>query len=415
MGTYSLTGMAVISLVFLTSSILIWNTSSILIALGQPIEVSYKAGEFIRWMLLGVPFLYIYEVIRKVFQSRNDAIPLVIAAFVCNMVNIGVGYYLVHCTNWGWIGAAVARSIGNVVMVPAILIGMAMGSNGGESSKEGRSSDIPQGADEWSTQHYLETDNGVDEDESTENESGFLHHLWEGFVISDALNAKALIEFLSLGFPGMLQLMFEWCAFEAIALLCGILPGQEAIVGIGANTIIMNVSSLTYMFYLGASISGNVRIGNALGAGDAHRAEIASNLTLISGAIMGIINITFLLTFRKVLPWFFTTDLDIALKAQHLFLIAAAFQLPDAINGCFQGIFRGTGQQALGAKINFVTYYIIGIPLGYLLGVKLDFGVEGLWWGMTAGLCCICIACTIIVSRVNWKKMALEATTRLNS
>ncbi|KAL7535978.1 hypothetical protein ACHAXR_007509 [Thalassiosira sp. AJA248-18] len=411
MGTYSLTGITVISLVCLTSSIIIWNTSSILIALGQPIEVSHKTGEFIRWMLPGVPFLYMYEIIRKVFESRNVAMPLVKAAVVCNVVNIGVGYYLVHCTNWGWMGAAVARSTGNVVMIPTALIGMVMRSDGSENAGQECSSDISQGPD---GSNYLETDKRVDEDESSENESGFLHHLWEGFVVSEALNAKAIIEFLSLGLPGMLQLMFEWCAYEVIALLCGILPGQQAIVGIGANVIIMNVSYLTYMFYYGCADAGKVRIGNALGAGDAHRAEIASNLTLISGAIMGIINIVFLLAFRKVIPWFFTTDLDIALEAQRLFLIAAAFQLPDAINACLQEIFRGTGRQALGAKVNFVAFYIIGIPLGYILGVKRGFGVEGLWWGMTAGLCSICIACTFIVRRTNWNNMVLEATTRLN-
>lgn len=159
--------------------------------------------------------------------------------------------------------------------------------------------------------------------------------------------------------------MFEWCAFEFIALLCGILPGEEAIIGIGANTIIMNISSVTYMFYLGASVSGNVRIGNALGAGDAHRAKIASNLTLIIGGIMSAVNTAFLLGFRNILPWIFTTDLDIGRKAQHLFLIAAAFQFPDAINGCFQGIHRGSGRQALAAYVNFAAFYIVGIPLGY--------------------------------------------------
>ena len=36
------------------------------------------------------------------------------------------------------------------------------------------------------------------------------------------------------------------------------------------------------MPYLGLSIAGSVRIGNALGVGDVHRAEVASNLTLVT-------------------------------------------------------------------------------------------------------------------------------------
>lgn len=159
----------------------------------------------------------------------------------------------------------------------------------------------------------------------------------------------------------------------------------------------MNVSSLTYMLYLGASVSGNVRVGNALGAGDEHRAEIASNLTLATGFVMSIINVTLLLSFRMILPYFFTTDIDIIEKAQHLFLIAAAFQLPDAMNGCVQGIFRGSGRQSLAAIYNFVAYYIIGIPVGYILGIRLGFGVEGLQIGMTIGLCVIAIGTFIHV------------------
>ena len=49
-----------------------------------------------------------------------------------------------------------------------------------------------------------------DEEGSDEDDKEFLCHILEGFVLSEALSAKALIEFLALGFPGMLQMMFEW-------------------------------------------------------------------------------------------------------------------------------------------------------------------------------------------------------------
>lgn len=123
----------------------------------------------------------------------------------------------------------------------------------------------------------------------------------------------------------------------------------------------MNFSSMTYMLYLGVSVSGNVRIGNAIGAGDVNRAKSASMVTLLGGILMSFINIVFLLTFRKKLPWLITTDIDIVDEAQCLFIVAAIFQLPDAIGGCVQGIFRGSGRQALAAKLNFAAYYVIGV------------------------------------------------------
>jgi MATE family multidrug resistance protein len=204
------------------------------------------------------------------------------------------------------------------------------------------------------------------------------------------------------------------CAFEVLALLCGILPGQEAIIGIGANSIVMNVTSLTYTLYLGASVSGNVRVGNALGAGDAHRAEIASNLSLASGAVISLLNMAFLMTSRMKLPSLFTTDVGIVEKAQHLLLIATAFQLPDAINACNQGIFRGSGRQSLAALYNFVAFYIIGLPLGYVLGINFGFGIEGLWWGITTGLFAIALGSLAIVLQSDWKKLADDASLRLS-
>eukprot|EP00579_Thalassiosira_antarctica_P018695 CAMPEP_0201949718 /NCGR_PEP_ID=MMETSP0903-20130614/56114_1 /ASSEMBLY_ACC=CAM_ASM_000552 /TAXON_ID=420261 /ORGANISM="Thalassiosira antarctica, Strain CCMP982" /LENGTH=543 /DNA_ID=CAMNT_0048492927 /DNA_START=95 /DNA_END=1723 /DNA_ORIENTATION=+ len=384
MGRYSLTGFAVTFALFLLASPVLYNTTPVLIALGQPLEVCQMAGIFIRYLIPGLPFLYLYESIRKISQSRNEAMPMLVSQLICNVINLSLGYYLVHFTKLGWIGAAIARSVGSVSLVPTLLMGMVMGL--GEDSSE-NAKDIKRHDDIES-----ESQQNVDDKE-------FLQHIWEGFVAKEALSPTAIKEFLLLGFPGMLQSVFAWVAFEVIALLCGILPGDEAIIGIGANAVVLYVGNMTYMLYFGVGVSGNVRIGNALGAGDAHRAEVASFLTLGAGAAMAMINIAFLLTFRKSLPRLFTSDPDIIQKAQHLFLIVALFQLPDSINGAVQGIFRGSGRQALAAKWNFAAYYCIGLPLGYLLGVKLGFGVEGLWLGITSGLLTIAISCTIIIFR----------------
>ena len=427
MGTYSLTGVSVISVIFLFSSIIMWNASSILIALGQPVAVSYFSGDFIRYLMIGVPFQCLYELIQKVSQSRNEARPMLISTLFCNIVNIGLGYYLVHCTAWGWLGAAVAHSVGEVIKVPSVLLCMVFGL--GDSGNDGIENERGDYSDDTSDVSYKSNpqdmqscrvptaicdENVNEDDEDDEDDVEFLHHIWEGFVPKEALSPAAIIEFLRIGIPGMLQVMFEWVAFEVIALLCGILPGQEAIVGIGANSIIMNVSSITYTLYQGVAVSGNVRVGNALGAGEAHRAEVASKLTFACGAVLSCINVALLLTFRHAIPWIFTSDPDIIEQAKTLLLITTAFQFSDAFNACVQGVFRGSGRQALAAKYNFVAFYIIGIPLGYVLGVREGYGVEGLWLGITAGLFSIAIGETTVVMQSDWKKLASEANSRLS-
>ena len=219
MGTYSLTGMVVISFVFLLSTFIIWNTSYILIHLGQPIEVSNMAGSFILYMLPGVPFLYLYELIRKVGQSRNEVMPMLVSAIVSNLVNGILGYYLVHDTDWGWEGAAIARSVGNVLTVPTVILCMMGEERKDKSGKDHNvvsSSHMEVNDDEWGTQRYLEVDNDNRTSEhgmnvnDIHNDKEFVKHLVDGFVISEGLSAKAIVDFLHLGFPGMLQVMFEW-------------------------------------------------------------------------------------------------------------------------------------------------------------------------------------------------------------
>lgn len=47
------------------------------------------------------------------------------------------------------------------------------------------------------------------------------------------------------------------------------------------------------------------------------------------------------------------------------------------------GIVRGCGRQSLGAKINLISYWVLGTPLCYTLAFKVGLGVQGLWWGLT--------------------------------
>jgi hypothetical protein len=216
MGTYSLTGFFILTSVFFLSSVILWNASSVLILLGQPPIVAQLAGEFVRYLLPGLPFVYAYELIRKVSQSRNEAMPMLISSIVCNVVVVCLGYYLVHYTTMGWYGAAVARSVGNAVLVPVIILGMVMGWGGAGMNATQQIEHLdPERLELIAKRTESNQSSSIgeitdDEEGSDEDDKEFLCHILEGFVLSEALSAKALIEFLALGFPGMLQMMFEW-------------------------------------------------------------------------------------------------------------------------------------------------------------------------------------------------------------
>lgn len=398
MGTYLLTGMFCMTITFCIVGVIIWNTTPILLACGQQENVAIESGHFSKLMLPSIPFVYAYELFRKISQARNEATPMIISAVGSNIVNIFLGYYLVNCTSFGWLGAAIARTVGSILMLPILILSMIYCEKGMKTKSKGGDT------------------NNDDENDSEMNDGELFHHLWEGFQPSQALTFTAIKKFLDLGIPGMCQVMFEWVAFEVIALLCGIIPDQEeALIAIGSNAIVMNVSSFAFMLYLGAGVAGNVRIGNALGSGDGHRAEVAAYLSIANGVMLSLINIAAFVSFRESLASVFTTDPDLIDKCRSLFVVVSLFQLPDAINGVEQGIFRAAGWQSLAAKLNFVAYYVIGIPIGYFLCLPLGMGVEGLWIGMTAGLVTVSTANSVFIWKSDWAALAFDARKRLST
>lgn len=364
MGVYIQTGVIVLSIAFVFVFFANYYCTELLLALKQPPTVAEFAGQFSSYMLPGIPFLYLYELLKKVLQAQNVATPMLVVAVLANLINIGLGYYLVYHTSYGFIGAAIARTVGNISF-PLLLM------------------------------PYLIY-------------NGHFKTFWCGLQIRKAV--RGIKQFITLGVSGMLMMCFEWWAFELIALLSGRLP--NAVESIGANSVLLNICATTFMFYLGVSVSGNVRIGNALGAGKPDRARIASYLTLVLCNVGAIALATGLLVFRKQIPTLLTNDPGIDALTSQLLYVAAMFQVADATNAAVQGSFRGSGRQILGAKLNFVAYYVVGFSIGVFCAFVLHMGVLGLWIGMTGGLFVVSITGSVFLAYSNWNLMAKEAQDR---
>jgi hypothetical protein len=173
------------------------------------VEVSHFAGVFMLYRLPGVPFLYVDELIGTVCEARNNAMPALVVVLVYNVVNSLLGYYLVRWTEWGWLGAAVARTVADILTVPTILVA-ASAFPGGEGDDR---HDLSRYRDELDPLGYLEEESvsdAISRDCCKEDDSTFLQDMWSGFVVGEALKANTILEFLRLGIPGMLQVMFEW-------------------------------------------------------------------------------------------------------------------------------------------------------------------------------------------------------------
>lgn len=205
------------------------------------------------------------------------------------------------------------------------------------------------------------------------------------------INLPVIKKILSLGLPSGIQYFFEVGAFAFAAIMIGWLGTEQ----LAAHQIAINLASISFMVVLGLSMAGGIRVGNAVGEkniiGVRRAGFTAIFLALCVMAGSGIIFIIF----RNILPTFYINDSTVISIASSLLIIAALFQLSDGVQAVGIGILRGLTDVKIPTAITFIAYWIIGLPIGYLLAFKLGWGVQGIWIGLLAGLTTSAILLTL--------------------
>nr|GMC78678.1 protein DETOXIFICATION 40-like [Ipomoea batatas] len=77
------------------------------------------------------------------------------------------------------------------------------------------------------------------------------------------------------------------------------------------------------------------------------------------------------------------------------------------------GVAVGCGWQSFVAYVNVGCYYIVGIPLGCLLGFKFDLGAKGIWSGMIGGTAMQTFILLWVTFRTDWNKEVEKSRARL--
>lgn len=181
-----------------------------------------------------------------------------------------------------------------------------------------------------------------------------------------------------------MQYTFEVSAFGGAAILIGTIGAVQQ----AAHQVAMSLASMTYMMASGISAAATVNAGNNYGKNDFKQLRLSaiSNYHIML-CLMTIAALVFIIL-NEYLPWIYTADKSVIMIAAQLLIIAGFFQLFDGAQVVGLGILRGIGDVNIPTVITFIAYWIIGLPCGYYLGIVLNWGVMGVWYGLTLGLLC---------------------------
>ncbi|MCY1720021.1 MATE family efflux transporter [Prolixibacteraceae bacterium Z1-6] len=193
---------------------------------------------------------------------------------------------------------------------------------------------------------------------------------------------KHVLSLLKIGLPIGFQLIVEVSAFAIGAVMMGWLGETQ----LAAHQVALGLATFSYMIALGVSQANTIRVSHQMGIKDyisLRRASYASThlvLMFMTGTAL-----IFILA-RNILPYLFTTDVEVIEISAGLLIVAAIFQLFDGLQVIMLSTLRGMADVTFPMFIAFIAYLLVGIPTSYIFAFPLNVGPQGIWIGFLVGL-----------------------------
>ncbi|RZS07988.1 hypothetical protein BHM03_00038925 [Ensete ventricosum] len=305
------------------------NMKRILLWCGQDERISSTAHNFITVAIPDLFFLSFLHPLRIYLRSQNITFPVTYCSLVSVVLHVPLNYLLAVHLKMGIAGVALATVWTNLNLFVCLLL-FVLCSGVCKDSWVRPSMDCLRG---WST-------------------------------------------LLKLAAPSCVSVCLEWWWYEFMVLFSGLLDNPKA--AVASMGILIQTTSLVYVFPSALSLGVSTRVGNELGANRPAKARTAAVVSLACAVLLGFAAMGFTTSMRHQWGKLFTNDAE-TLKLTALALpIAGLCELGNCpqTTGC--GVLRGSARPTTGANINLGSFYLIGMPVAILLGFVGKMGLPGL-------------------------------------
>lgn len=190
------------------------------------------------------------------------------------------------------------------------------------------------------------------------------------------------------GLASALQFTFEITAFAIAGIMAGMFGKEQ----LDAHGLALSMAAFTYMFASGIGSASTIRVGNYFAVNDLANLKLAIKTSYkLAIGVMGTMTILYVL-FNTLLPQIFSSDNEIIIITSRLLLFAAFFQLFDGTQVVAVGVLRGIEDYQFSSYIAFIAYWLMALPLAYILAFKLGYEVYGVWFALSLSLAFVSIA-----------------------
>lgn len=331
-----------ISVVFLN---VFWFVEIILTWFDVPPNIQPITHDYIIYMLFALPGFAIYQAVRQTCEGVSTTRPTMIIMFIGLLVNIPANavfiYGMFGFPEMGGAGCGLATMLVYLVMAVATIF--------------------------YSIKSPLMKP---------------LKIFSQPFIIDKTI----FKDLLTIGIPIALTFLTEVTLFAAVAILLAPLGYLQ----VAAHQVAINFSSIVFMLPLSIAMAVAIRVSYLLGKGKTNTTiitiRVARWFTILCACLTAALTIIFA-------PWIisiYTDDTAVSDYAIPILFLAALFQISDAIQVISANALRGYKDTSWMLGLCIVSYWMIGLPLGIVLGltdwIKPAMAAQGLWIGIIVGL-----------------------------
>lgn len=319
-------------------------------------EMVDVAVSFLRAIMWGVPAFLLFLVYRNQCEGLSNTKPAMVIIFIALLANIPINYVLIYgklgLPAFGGVGCGITAAI--IFWLMFFLIRLYTLTT--TSQRDIRKTPITK-------------------------------------LIDWAIIKKVVL----LGTPLALAYFFEMSLFAVIALLIAPL-GQ---ITVAAHQIIFTISSLTFAIPLSLGVATSIRVGYLLGQKELSLAKHTAYMSLAISLTIAIIVALILVVFRTPIITLFTQEVAVITICMHLIILLAIYQASDYLQVVASNVLRGYKDTQSIFFITLLSYWVVGLPVGYILGltdlIMEPIGAAGFWIGIILGLA---VAAILLIVRM---------------